>query len=132
MTRSTKTPPMGFLSKGSQKRLQRRLGGKLKQKADKTVSAGFVMSIDFEFHGIESTEPRKRVPFSRRMRVEAETETAINSIQKALTEVESVASQILPKTEQYPGLTALTSDDMWFGNPKDMPEEDLAFFGLEK
>ncbi len=66
------------------------------------------------------------------MKVETDTETAIVSIQAALAEVEDVESRIAPQAERNLGLSALESDDMWFGNPKNMPDEDLAFFGLEK
>lgn len=131
MTRSSKNSTMSFMRTASKRRVRGKHGVKALHKVAKTVTASFVTSAPFAVTGSKTVSHRKRLPNDLFMTVEMNAETAIVSIQEALVGGEEAASQVALQAEQYSGLSALKSDDMWFGNPKNMPDEDIAFFGLE-
>lgn len=131
MARHIKNPPMGLMA-STPKRRYRRMSESKVQKAGKVVTAAFVMDVADEVTAAKANVRRKRLHVDSGITVETHTATAINSIQVAIGEVAGAASLVLPEAAKYPNLSTLESDDTWHGNPRDMPDEDLAFFGLEK
>ncbi|AGI65958.1 hypothetical protein OAN307_c01910 [Octadecabacter antarcticus 307] len=127
MTRNSKKSTMSFMG-----RLHGKRSVKALRKSGNTVTAGFVTSAPSAVTSFKTVSHRKRLPNDSLIAPKTDGETAIVLIQEALVGVEEAASQIdLPAAERYSGLSAFKSDDMWFGNPKNMPDEDIAFFELE-
>ncbi|OOY31616.1 hypothetical protein [Thioclava sp. F36-6] len=116
------------------------------QSAGKMIAAAFVMDAVSGITRIKPAGRRKSTLNVSGVKVETyefgsdvsgvtfnkRTETAIETVQEAFAEVESAASPVAHGVDERSSLAVLESDDMWWGNPKDMPDEDLAFFGLEK
>lgn len=125
MARSSKTLPMSFKTRGSHaKRVAKVL--KNQKKATFQSIASFTMSIDAE---------KLISVMERQVILNSPAETAVGAVKDARenTFFSSRKLKIDKPTEApYPGLKALKSDDIWCGDPRDMPEADLAFFGLEK
>lgn len=119
MTKSGKTHSRGFMNTPPKRWRGKKLSGDLERKVDKTFSAGFTTCMNVKVSGAKLSIRRELLDMGYGIPVE--TETAIYSAQEAVGKFKTTVSQ-----------PHLESDDMWFGDPKAMPDNDLAFFGLEK
>lgn len=124
MVRSSKNSNMGFMSAGPKRRAGRKHTIKASDKAGTTVSASFATSLSSA--GTDSKTMIHRSNFL----VMGEKAVNVSARRRYVVGAE-VASLDDFQAERLTRSGSLKSDDMWFGDPKNMPEEDLAFFDLE-
>ncbi|ARE84400.1 hypothetical protein ROSMUCSMR3_02934 [Roseovarius mucosus] len=133
MVKGSKTHFMGLTGNPMGTRRKVKRGSKVVETYKKRIKFNVVTSLRVSGQDIKAAAYKRKFPLYRDPELDVRTATAVASIYEAM------AATVLPSSPQitqakspYAGLTALESDDMWFGHPKDMSDEDLAFFGLEK
>lgn len=124
MARSSKTIPIGFNASDSHgKRVSKLLKRQGQAKFESSVSIDAPVETERMLSVIE-----------KQVMLGSATETAVGEIKEAMENalVSPIELTINSLTESpYAGLVALESDDMRFDDPKNMSEQDKAFFGLE-
>ncbi|MBS4009594.1 MAG: hypothetical protein KGZ72_02440 [Roseovarius sp.] len=133
MVKGNKTHFMGFLAKPMGTRRKVKRGAKVVETQKKGINFNVVTSLRVSGRDIEAAADKRKLALYRDPELDVRTATAVASIYEAMAATVIPSSpQVTQATSPYAGLTALESDDIWFGHPKDMSDEDLAFFGLEK